>query len=107
MLVVVVKRLAMLPQCKMSLLDQGHRPTADVLALHAQGPRLVSETQYRLQGRCRLTADKTEALKPFAVRQLAVPNDRLGSEADMATTPRDVRFTPKADIGCVSMSPRP
>ena len=32
------------------LVDQAHRPPADVLALYAQGVRLVSQAQHRLQG---------------------------------------------------------
>jgi hypothetical protein len=41
------------------------------------------------------------------MRHLAVAKCRYGSKADMAATPRDVRFTPKADIGCVFLRPRP
>lgn len=53
-----------------------------------------------------LFASSIYSLRPS---NLAGPSaeSAVGSLADMATTPRDVRFAPKADIGYVFMSPRP
>jgi hypothetical protein len=34
----------------------------------------------------------------FAWQQSPAPNVRFGSKADIGACPRDVRFTPKADI---------